>query len=257
MSTIGDQLTEEKKDENITLSSGSVFDKKEELPANAEGAPSLYQRISMKEKAFQDMDAGFDELTRTIADGIVSGNTVGKIQKPDTNIMEEAEQEKLNEKEIEEKEYLESIYPPEAIKIAEVFHEKIQDILLSNENAFFYSFDDESTGIPGLTVRFRSLTSGEDGGLLKKFRYLGWDDNQTSISDSLISLERIKLSLVSYCGKDLSRMVEEEKNKFIDSIPSLMARKIREKMEVFELALNIISCGEEHYKLIKKYLVRQ
>lgn len=169
-----------------------------------------------------------------------------------------SEEEEKEDPELQRKlEQLREIYTEESVMIAESWWNDISEILLSEDDHFTFEFGESMTKIKGLTFTLRSLNAGEDYNLKMLSRINGWDRNISNQTVMMTMHESLCVMLVDFCGKDLSEMTLDRRKKFVEKIEGFAQRAMIDCLENFQLAIDIISRGEEHLDLVKKSLARQ
>ena len=145
-------------------------------------------------------------------------------------------------------------YPPEAIAIAQEFHETVSEVILRKGNRFIFTFSQEKTQIQGLFYTFRSLSCGEDYSLRSLARQESWDRSATDFSYDLITYEQILIALIDYAGHDLRELSPPEKRAFLDDFDITIKRLIYRDWTNFQMAIEIIGQGDGFFDLVKKSL---
>lgn len=145
-----------------------------------------------------------------------------------------------------------SQYPKKSLEIANKIKDGLHQVLLGKN--FRYTFDEKDNDVDGLSFSFKSLSSIEDHSCKSIARENGWDRDMTQLSWEMFIFLKVRYSLISFCGQDMSDWNEEKKFAFIDkNIKAFVKTKMCEQYLIFEKALDLISRGKGEYDLVKKY----
>lgn len=145
-----------------------------------------------------------------------------------------------------------SQYPKKSLEIANKIKDGLHQVLLGKN--FRYTFDEKDNDVDGLSFSFKSLSSIEDHSCKSIARENGWDRDMTQLSWEMFVFLKVRYSLISFCGQDMSDWNEEKKFAFIDkNIKAFVKTKMCEQYLIFEKALDLISRGKGEYDLVKKY----